>query len=58
MTKQIPVCTLADAAEFRAELEKRRPYALAVKVALMRGDIEGCAEAQRAMREEFNSASV
>lgn len=45
-------------AELRARLDARRPYALAIKEAFMRGDIDGCAEAQRRMREAFPDERV
>ena len=37
--------------ELRAILDARAPYAAAIKAALLRGDLEGCAKAQKAMRE-------
>ena len=41
--------------ELRAILDARAPYAAAIKDALLRGDLEGCAKAQKAMREKFVS---
>jgi hypothetical protein len=42
------------AVELRAEIEARRPYAIAIKEALLRNDISGCEAAQKAMREVFS----
>lgn len=39
--------------ELRAILDARRSYCVAIKDAMMRGDIAACAAAQRAMREAF-----
>jgi hypothetical protein len=43
--------------ELRAILDARRPYAVAIKDALMRGDMAGVAAAQSAMREKFGASS-
>lgn len=39
------------AAELRAEIEARWPYAIAIKEAFLRNDIAGCEAAQKAMRD-------
>lgn len=40
-------------AELRAILDARKPYTDAINDAFMRGDIEACAAAQKAMRDAF-----
>jgi hypothetical protein len=45
--------TYSSAAEYRAELDKRRPYALAVSAAFLSGNIDATAAAQKAFREAF-----
>ena len=40
-------------AEFRAELDARKAMALPIADAVRRGDHDGCAAAQAAMREAF-----
>ena len=42
-------------AELRAILDERQPYAKAISDAMMRGDHDGCAAAQKAMREKFGA---
>lgn len=40
-------------AELRAALDERRPFAKAIHDAMMRGDLDGCDAAQKAMRDKF-----
>lgn len=40
-------------AEYRAELDARKPYAKAIADAVRRGDLDGSAKAQAAMRAKF-----
>lgn len=40
-------------AELRAILDARKPYCLAINEAFRRGDMDGTAAAQKAMREVF-----
>lgn len=46
------------AAELRAKLDQRRPFAAAIMEAMLRGDHDGCAEAQRQMRQAFPEAGI
>ncbi len=45
-------------AQYRAELDARRPYAKAVMDAFRRNDIAECGKAQRIMREKFSASIV
>ncbi len=49
--------TFNSAAEYRAELDKRRPYALAVREAYLSGNMEALAAAQNDFREAFPEGS-
>jgi hypothetical protein len=44
-------------AQFRAELEARKPHAAAIMDAVLAGDLTGCAKAQAAMRARFGRAA-
>lgn len=46
------------AAELRAKLDERAVYAKKIYEAMMRGDHDGCAQAQKKMREAFPSSSL
>jgi hypothetical protein len=50
-----PTPTPKSVEELRAILDARRPYAVAIKDALMRGDLAGVAAAQATMRKQFGS---
>ncbi len=49
--------TFNSADEYRAELDRRRPYAMAVREAFLSGNIEATAAAQKAFREAFPGAA-
>lgn len=49
------VTTPKTVAELRARLDERLPYTKAIADAMMRGDHDGCAAAQKAMREKFGA---
>lgn len=53
MNSRKPKVFTGTAADLRALLDARKPYAEAVMAAMLRGDHDGCAEAQRQMREAF-----
>ena len=55
--KEIPLFT-GTAAELRTKLDERAAYARKIYDAMMRGDHDGCALAQKEMRETFAGKSL